>query len=55
MTKDQLLNLSLEEAWNLFQNNPKMIKDKMSFQEQMSWFQGFNFACYLLAKGNEEN
>lgn len=53
MTKNQLLNLGFEEAWNLFQNNPKLIKDKMTVQEQLLWFQGFNFACYLLSLKNE--
>jgi hypothetical protein len=53
MKPDDLLSLTLEKAWNLFINEPKFkYNNDFTFHEEMAFYQGFNFACYLLTKGD---
>jgi hypothetical protein len=50
MTKEQVLNLSLEKAWNMFKTDPKVVTTLKSTEEQLIWMQGYNFACILLSR-----
>lgn len=48
MDKEEILNMSFKVAWEKFKQ--KNDGRELTMEEKLIWYEGFNFACYLLSK-----